>query len=33
MIHDRDFWTVDESFRTSLMHYSIGFEGQAALNY
>jgi hypothetical protein len=33
MIHNRDFWTVDESFRTSLMHYSIGLEGQAALNY
>ena len=29
MIRNRDFWTVDESFRTSLMHYSIGFEGQA----
>jgi hypothetical protein len=33
MIHDRDFWVLDESFRTSLMHYSIGFEGHLALNY
>jgi hypothetical protein len=33
MIHDRDFWVIDESFRTSLMHYSIGFEGGLALNY
>jgi hypothetical protein len=33
MIHDRDFWVIDESFRTSLMHYSIGFEGSLALNY
>jgi hypothetical protein len=33
MIHDRDFWVLDESFRTSLMHYSIGFEGGLALNY
>jgi hypothetical protein len=33
MIHDRDFWVLDESFRTSLMHYSIGFEGRLALNY
>jgi hypothetical protein len=33
MIHDRDFWVIDESFRTSLMHYSIGFEGRLALNY
>jgi hypothetical protein len=33
MIYDRDFWTIDESFRTSLQHYSIGFEGQLALNY
>ena len=33
MIYDRDFWVVDESFRTSLMRYSIGFEGHLALNY
>lgn len=33
MIHDRDFWVVDESFRTSLMHYSIGREGHLALKY
>jgi hypothetical protein len=33
MIYDRDFWVLHESFRTSLMHYSIGFEGQLALNY
>ena len=33
MIHDRDFWTTDESFRTSLNHYSIGFEGSLALKY
>ncbi len=33
MIHDRDFWVLDESFRTSLMHYSIGFEGHLALDY
>ena len=35
MIYDRDFWVIDknESFRTGLMHYSIGFEGHLALNY
>ena len=33
MIHDRDFWVLDEGFRTSLIHYSIGFEGGLALNY
>jgi hypothetical protein len=33
MVYDRDFWFIDESFRTSLMHYSIGFEGRLALNY
>jgi hypothetical protein len=32
MIHDRDFWVLDESVRTSLIHYSIGFEGGLALN-
>ena len=33
MIHDRDFWTTDESFRASLMHYSIGSSGSLALKY
>jgi hypothetical protein len=33
MVYDRDFWFIDESFRTSLMHYSIGYEGSLALNY
>jgi hypothetical protein len=33
MVHDRDLWVIDESFRTSLMHYSIGFEGGLALSY
>jgi hypothetical protein len=35
MIHDRDFWVIDknESFGTSLVHYSTGLEGSLALNY
>jgi len=33
MIYDRDFWAIDESFRTSLLHYSIGLEGHLALNF
>jgi len=33
MIQDRDFWTTDESFLRSLMHYSIRSEGRLALNY
>jgi len=33
MIYDRDLWVINESFRTSLMHYSIGAEGRVALNY
>jgi hypothetical protein len=33
MIHDRDIWVLDEGFRTSLTHYSIGLEGSLALNY
>jgi hypothetical protein len=33
MIYDRDLWVINESFRTGLMHYSIGAEGHLALNY
>jgi hypothetical protein len=33
MIHDRDFWGINESFVTGLFHYSIGTEGLYALNY
>ena len=33
MIYDHDVWAVNESFRTSLIHYSIGTEGHLALNY
>jgi hypothetical protein len=33
MIRDRDLWVINESFRTSLMHYAIGAEGRVALNY
>ena len=33
MVYDRDFWTVDESFRTSLLHYSTGPEGRLALGF
>jgi hypothetical protein len=33
MVDYRDFWVFDESFRDSLLHYSVGLEGRIALNY
>ena len=33
MVDYRDFWVFDESFRDSLLHYSVGVEGRTALNY
>ncbi len=33
MVDYRDFWVFDESFRDSLLHYSLGLEGRTALNY
>ena len=33
MIHDRDFWEINESFVHGLFHYSVGSEGRIALNY
>jgi hypothetical protein len=33
MVSYRDFWVADESFRDSLLHYSVGPEGRLALNY
>jgi len=33
MIYDRDFWAIDESFLTSLLHYAIGGDGHLALNF
>jgi hypothetical protein len=29
----RDFWSADESFRDSLLHFSVGPEGRLALKY
>jgi hypothetical protein len=33
MVDYRDFWVFDESFRDSLLHYSVGVEGRTALSY
>jgi hypothetical protein len=33
MVSYRDFWLADESFRDSLLHYSVGPEGRLALKY
>ena len=33
MVDYRDFWVADESFRDSLLHYSVGLDGRTALNY
>lgn len=33
LIYDRDFWSVDESFLASLLHFSIGRDGQLALSF
>jgi len=33
MVDYRDFWVFDESFRDSLLQYSVGVEGRTALSY
>jgi len=33
MVDYRDFWVFDESFRDSLLHYSVGVEVRTALSY
>ena len=33
MIHDRDFWEINDGLVDGLFHYSVGSEGRIALNY